>query len=63
MLLKWKSLPKLGDIKSSTEFAWFPKRLSDGRVVWLERIRVVYRYQVGVMHLYWAEVNVQRIRE
>ena len=65
MLLNCKPKPKLGDIKSAVKFAWLPIELSDGRSVWLEKVKIFYRFQAASLRRFgeWQAVNIQRIKE
>lgn len=46
--MKWKPkekvIPRQGDIKIKTKFAWLPVELDNGYKVWLERYNQYYMY-------------------
>lgn len=44
--MRWKS-PKLDDTRIVYRFALFPRRLSDGYIVWLEKYESRERYAGG----------------
>lgn len=50
--MKWKirPIPKIGDIMTKTEFAWFPTRIGNTRV-WLEKYTAIYEY---VKYRHWG---------
>lgn len=36
---------KIGEIKKEQSFAWFPERMDNGKIVWLEYYTKVYKYE------------------
>ena len=42
--------PQRGDTRTREFFAWLPIILSDGRSAWLERIKIVEVYAIGVSY-------------
>lgn len=40
-----KETAKPGDVNYVTKFAYFPKRMNDGKWVWLEWINIKYEYE------------------
>ena len=57
--MKWNNTsPRLGDIRETIKFAWFPVDTEDRKTVWLEnyrRIEVYYDY--GDYGYGWATIE------
>lgn len=55
--MRWKKRPeeKPGSMRKIKKFAWLPKELDDGYVVWLERFNAEQRYSKYVNR--WVAVK------
>jgi hypothetical protein len=59
MIIKRKIL-KDGDIKIIKRFAFFPVRLNDEEIIWLEWYKVTKRFDVLFNRNVWDTIKIER---